>query len=328
MLRRRDLPLPMTISPEAAEVAHRADSTPHRWPLTPRVTAVLRRRGARERQEAVTAIARRLGVDVTASQVAVTSGGSTVRSLVMTPAGPERARDAGEDEPWVFWVHGGGFCWGSALDGSAVQLAHDLEVPVVSVEYPLAPEHPFPAGLDACVAAYEAHVAQWGPRVLLAGLSAGANLALGVLARLRAAGSPQPVGVLAATPFGDLAGHGDSYSGNEGRDAYVRWSGQQERFARAYRGRTGADDPFVSPVHQVWGEPPVPPTLLTSGTRDLFLSDAVRLQRSLRASGGEVELALWEGMWHAFQNDTASPEARECLAETAAFGRRVLRLRD
>ena len=162
-----------------------------------------------------------------------------------------------------------------------------------------------------------------GPAGAPRGLSAGANLALGVLARVQADGGPVPLGLLAATPFADLAGRGDSYSANDGRDAYVRWKGQQERFAKAYRGRARADDPFVSPVHQTWVEP-VPPTLLTTGTRDLFLSDSVQLARSMRASGGEVDLQVWEGMWHAFQNDDSSPEAQECLEHSAGFARRVL----
>lgn len=321
MLRRRDLPMPLTVSPEAAEAAQQADNTPHRWPMTPRITKTLRAKGSGERREAVESLARSRRVDITASQVSVSSGGRPVTSLVMTPETPSWSGEG--DEPWVFWVHGGGFCWGSALDGSAVQLAADAGVPVVSVEYPLAPEHPYPAPLDACLAAYLVHVEAWGPRVLLGGLSAGANLALGVLARVRADGGPEPLGLLAATPFADLGGRGDSYSANEGRDAYVRWKGQQERFAKAYRGGARVTDPFVSPVHQTW-DAPVPPTLLTTGTRDLFLSDSVQLARTMRASGGDVDLQVWEGMWHAFQNDASSPEAQECLAHTAAFARRVL----
>ena len=323
MLRRRDLPMPLTVSPEAAEAAQQADNKLHRWPMTPRITKGLRAKGAGERRAAVESLARSRRVDITASQVSVSSGGRPVTSLVMTPETP--SWDGDGDEPWVFWIHGGGFCWGSALDGSAVQLAADAGVPVVSVEYPLAPEHPYPAPLDACLAAYLAHAAAWGPRVLLGGLSAGANLALGVLARVRADGGPEPLGLLAATPFADLGGRGDSYSANEGRDAYVRWKGQQERFAKAYRGGARVTDPFVSPVHQTW-EVPVPPTLLTTGTRDLFLSDSVQLARTMRASGGEVDLQVWEGMWHAFQNDASSPEAQECLAHTATFARQVLRV--
>lgn len=335
---RRDLPLPLTISPEAARVAHEAESSTHRWPLTPRITARLRSRGARARHAAVQRLARSSQVDITASQVSVEVDGVRVTSLVLTPRTPRWTADEGgadtpspklaSAQPWVFWIHGGGFCWGSALDGAAVRLAADLGVPVVSVEYPLAPEHPYPAGLDGCLAAYRAHVQAWGPRVLLAGQSAGANLALGVLQRLRSDaddGTPEPLGLIAATPFGDLAGRGDSYSGNEGRDPFVRWSKQQERFAKAYRADAPATDPFVSPVHARW-ESPAPPTLITTGTRDLFLSDAVQIADALRKAGGPVELRLWEGMWHAFENDTSSPEARECLQLRADFGRGVLGL--
>lgn len=310
------LPLPPTVSPEARAAAARADNAPHRWPMWSWLTRRQQAKGAAERREAVESLARERDVEVRRD----------ADGLVMVPREARTADEPGA--PWVLWIHGGGFCWGSAYDGSAVTLAADTGVPVVSVEYPLAPQHPYPAALDACVAAYRRHVAERGPRVLLGGLSAGANLAIGVLARMRAEGlatDHEPVGLLAATPFADLAGQGDSYTANEGRDAYVRWRGQQETFSRAYRGDAPADDPFVSPVHLAWDRP-VPPTLITTGTRDLFLSDAVRVAAAMRSGGGEVDLRVWEGMWHAFQNDDSMPEARDCLEVTAAFVRRVLDL--
>ena len=84
MLRRRDLPMPLTVSPEAAEAAHQADSTPHRWPMTPRITRWLRAKGSSDRREAVESLARSRRVDITGSTVAVSSGGRSVGALVMT----------------------------------------------------------------------------------------------------------------------------------------------------------------------------------------------------------------------------------------------------
>lgn len=296
-------PFPSTVSAVAVAAAAEADNRVHRWPLTPRVTRWLRSRGEREHRAG-------FETDRAALGVAVDEGSDG--HLVMTASG------ASEDA-WVLWVHGGGFCWGSARDGTGLRLAAGLSVPVVSVEYPLAPEAPFPAALDACVDAYLAGLRERGPRVLLGGVSAGANLALGVLQRIRArraAGEeiPLPLGLVALTPFGDLAGEGDSYRANEGHDAYVRWRGQQERFARAYAGGADLRDPLVSPVHADWSGEALPPAFFSSGTRDLFLSDTARIHTAWRTAGGEADLALAEGLWHSYLSDQSLPESVALLA--------------
>lgn len=294
---------PPTVCPAAVAAAAEADNRVHRWPLTPRITRWLRTRGAEERWAGFEADREALGATVA-------EGGDG--HLVMTVSGVS-------EDAWVLWIHGGGFCWGSARDGTGLRLAAGLAVPVVSVEYPLAPEAPFPAALDACLEAYLSGVAERGPRVLLGGVSAGANLALGVLQRIRALraegeGVPLPLGVVALTPFGDLAGEGDSYRINEGRDAYLRWRGQQQRFARAYAGRADLRDPLVSPVHADWSGEELPPAFFSSGTRDLFLSDAARIHSAWRAAGGEADLALAEGMWHSYLSDPRLPESAALLA--------------
>ncbi len=89
------------------------------------------------------------------------------------------------------------------------------------------------------------------------------------------------------------------------------------------RGPTSATrpprDPLASPIHAAYG-PWLPPTLLTSGTRDLFLSDCVRLQRRMRRAGApSVRLEVWEEMWHAFNTQPHLPEGAEARAEMAAF---------
>lgn len=282
----------------AVAAAAEADNRRHRWPLTPRTTAWLRTKGAKQRLAGFEA-------DRLAQGVLVSEG----RLGHLTFTLPEVQEDA-----WVLWIHGGGFCWGSARDGTGLRLAAGLGRPVVSVEYPLAPEAPFPAALDVCVDAYLAGVEEGGPRVLLGGVSAGANLALGVLQRIRArrtAGEdlPLPLGVVALTPFGDLAGEGDSYRGNEGRDTYLTWRGQQQRFARAYAGGVDLRDPLVSPVHADWSGEELPPAFFSTGTRDLFLSDTARIHTAWRAAGGEADLALAEGMWHSYLSDARLPES-------------------
>lgn len=293
---------PPTVSSVATTAAAEADNRVHRWPLTPRITAYVRTKGAAERRAGFEA-------DRSAHGVAVTERGDG--HLLMSVA------DAREDV-WVLWIHGGGFCWGSARDGTGLRLAAGLSVPVLSVEYPLAPEARFPVAIDVCVKALLAGVAERGPRVLLGGVSAGANLALGVLQRIRdrrAAGEdlPVPLGMVALTPFGDLAGEGESYRVNEGRDVYIRWRGQQKKFARAYAGGADLRDPLLSPVHARWAGEALPPAFFSTGTRDLFLSDAARIHTAWRAAGGEADLVLAEGMWHSHLSDPRLPESAALL---------------
>lgn len=228
------------------------------------------------------------------------------------------------EDAWVLWIHGGGFCWGSARDGTGLRLAEGLGRPVLSVEYPLAPEARFPVAIDVCVEAYLAGIAERGPHVLLGGVSAGANLALGVLQRIRACRAdgediPLPSELVALTPFGDLAGEGESYRVNEGRDAYIRWRGQQQKFARAYAGGADLHDPLVSPVHADWTGEALPPAFFTTGTRDLFLSDAARIHTAWRDAGGEAELDLAEGLWHSYLSDATLPESQALMARLLAW---------
>lgn len=295
---------PATVSRAAVAAAGEADNRVHRWPITPRITAWLRSRGAAQM---------RAGFEQDRAALGVAAVEAAQGHVVMTTPGRVH------EDAWVLWIHGGGFCWGSARDGTGLRLAAGLGRPVVSVEYPLAPEARFPVALDVCVDAYLAGVAERGPRVLLGGVSAGANLALGVLQRIRArraAGEDitLPIGLVALTPFGDLAGTGDSYRFNDGRDVYLRWRGQQEDFALAYAGGADLRDPLVSPVHADWTGGDLPPAFFSSGTRDLFLSDTARIHTAWRAAGGRADLALAEGMWHSYLSDAGLPESRALLA--------------
>nr|WP_257908919.1 alpha/beta hydrolase [Janibacter limosus] len=126
---------------------------------------------------------------------------------------------------------------------------------------------------------------------------------------------------MALTPFGDPAGEGDSYRVNEGRDAYLRWRGQQRKFALAYAGGADLRDPLVSPVHADWTGEALPPAIFTTGTRDLFLSDTARIHTARRAAGGEADMVLAEGMWHSYLSDSRLPESARAPGAAAGLVR-------
>lgn len=219
----------------------------------------------------------------------------------------------------ALYVHGGGFALGNPDDAYAMRLAGLLQMPVYAVCYRLAPEHPFPAALNDCLDVYAELVKSHDPqRVVLFGGSAGGNLALAMLLMADAAGLPMPAALGLSSPAADLTRTGDSYFANQGRDPVLQWDDLMEYFALAYAGGKNPKDPLLSPVYaDFW--PGFPPTLIITGTRDLFLSGCVRLNLVMRRAGVDVELLVWEGMFHGFDLIPDLPEGEDARREMAAF---------
>lgn len=219
----------------------------------------------------------------------------------------------------VVYIHGGGYVAGEPLDPTVVTLAQRIGLRTVSIAYRLAPEHPFPAGRDDCLAVYRELLRRHGARKLVIyGGSAGGGMVLATVLAARDAGLPMPAAVAALSPWSDLTRTGDSYYGNEGRDPILNWPGLQAS-AAAYAGSADPRAPELSPLYADYS-PGFPPTLITTGTRDLFLSNCVRLHRRLRQAGVVADLQVWEGMWHSFEGFTsAMPESTEALTVIAAF---------
>lgn len=219
----------------------------------------------------------------------------------------------------VLYLYGGGFTVGSPEEDIviAAPLAAIAGVRVVAPRYPLAPEHRYPAAADVAEAAYRSLLDSTDPaRLVVAGESAGGNLALALFQRVREAALPMPAAFALLSPWADMGFTGDSHITN--RDpSLVSTDGDLIEMARLYRGAVAADDPMVSPIHADFTG--MPPTMMTTGTRDLLLSDVVRLERSMRADGVDVTLRVWEGMWHVFEFYRELPEARASMAEVAAF---------
>ncbi|HDR15279.1 MAG TPA: alpha/beta hydrolase [Desulfobacteraceae bacterium] len=227
---------------------------------------------------------------------------------------------SGENQGKVaMYMHGGGFALGNPDDAYAMRLASLLQLPVYAVKYRLAPEHPFPAALDDCLAVYTEIINSHGQHnVVVFGGSAGGNLALSMLLMANAAGLPMPAALGLSSPATDITRSGDSYFANQGRDPVLQWDRLMEYFALAYAEGYDRRDPLLSPVYaDYW--PGFPPTLITTGTRDLFLSNCVRLHRAMLQAGVNVELRIWEGMFHGFELIPDLPESEEARREMAAF---------
>jgi acetyl esterase/lipase len=232
----------------------------------------------------------------------------------VTPDG----RSGRRAEVAYFDIHGGGFTAGGGemCRILAMLRALDLGVEVYAVDYRLAPEHPYPAALDDTVAAYREVLRRVAPaQLVVAGASAGGNLAAALLLRAQDEGLPMPAGLLLLTPATDMAGIGDSRETNRFLDVSLYGGGGDG--PNAYAGDADPSHPYLSPVHGAFAKG-WPPTLLSSGTRDLLLSDTVRMHRALRRAGVAAELHVTEAGPHGGFMGTA-PEDEELIAECRRF---------
>jgi len=232
--------------------------------------------------------------------------------VVVTPA------DAPATGRRVVYLHGGGYALFSAHSSlfASVPLAHDLGLELWSVDYPRAPRSKADTTVPCVTHVLDALLADAGD-VLLVGDSAGGGLALAATLALRA-GGPRPRALALWSPWCDVTAAGTSHRWLAAADPVLRYPGSLERAALAYAPSQRHGDPDVSPIHARY-DATFPPTLIQCGTREILLSDCVRLYRRLDEAGCPVQLDVHEGMPHSFQ--AIAPE----LPESARARRKVSR---
>lgn len=198
----------------------------------------------------------------------------------------------------VLYIHGGAYVMGSAKQGATLaRLSTGLGAELISVEYRLAPEHPFPAAVDDVLAVYRALAASTGvDRLLVVGESAGGGLALLTLQRARDEGLPLPAGLVTSFPWVDLSLSGRSTRENLGKDMLTRSELLEE--AGWFVGNRDPSDPLVSPLFRSFQG--FPRTYIPVGTHDLLLDDARRVAAALRGDGVEAILDEFPGAIHGF----------------------------
>ncbi|MBV8536181.1 MAG: alpha/beta hydrolase fold domain-containing protein, partial [Alphaproteobacteria bacterium] len=179
---------------------------------------------------------------------------------------------------------------------------------------------PYPAALDGAMAVYRELVKTNDPkRMAIFGTSTGGGMTLAMVLRAKAEGLPLPAAIAPGTPWSDMTKTGDTYFTNDGVDnVLVSNEGWLGEAAKVYANGHDLKDPMLSPIYgDLHG---FPPTILTTGTRDLFLSNTVRTHLKLREAGVVAELLVFEGMSHAqylFALDSA--ESKQHFAELSAF---------
>ncbi len=236
-----------------------------------------------------------------------------VNVFVINPGG-----SAAHDRRVYLDLHGGGLNsgHGECCRAMGMHTAADVLMPVWCPDYRMPPEHPYPAALDDCLAAYRALLEQWHPsKIVVGGTSAGGNLAAALILRARDEGLPLPAAVVLITPEVDLTESGDSFQTNLGVDMMLTASLMPANLL--YAGGHDLHDPYLSPLFGDFSKG-FPPTLLACGTRDLFLSNTVRMHRALRAVGVPAELHVLEAAPHGgFMGGT--PEDEELSREIRHF---------
>ncbi len=219
-------------------------------------------------------------------------------------------------------LHGGAYVFfaGKGSLEESVILASRARIPVVSVDYRMPPDHPYPAAVDDAVVAYLALLEDYDAEdIAMGGTSAGGGLTLATVQRLQSLGYPLPAALYLGTPWADLSKTGDTQYTNEDLDrVLVTYDNTLGAAARLYAGMDSLMHPLISPVYGSFAG--LPPTILTSGTRDLFLSDVVRVHRKMRAAGVTADLHVYEAMSHAgYIVSVDTPESRDMYREVAEF---------
>lgn len=230
-----------------------------------------------------------------------------------------RAEGVADDEqtPIYLHLHGGALIFGGGEACKLMNSTTALATGMITwgVDYRMPPLHPFPAALDDCLAVYRALLDVREPaNIFVGGGSAGGNLAAALLVRAKDEGLPMPAALELLTPEVDLTESGDTFQTlkevSSGSLASLR------EVNLLYANGHNLAHPYLSPLFaDVSG---FPPTLLQAGTRDLFLSNTVRMHRKLRAAGVEAELHVFEAMPHGGFGGTA-PEDLDLMAERRRF---------
>ena len=222
----------------------------------------------------------------------------------------------------VYYLHGGGYVAGAPRThrNLTAALTAAARMRVFSLDYRLAPEHPFPAAVEDAVAGYRWLLGQgYDPaRMVIGGDSAGGGLTLATLLWLRDAGLPLPAGAFLLSPWTDLACTGSSLESNDERD-HMFCAKEVRRFSSLYHGEVSPLDPLVSPLYANFTS--LPPLRIYVSDTEVLLDDSVRLAERARHYGVDVDLRVWPDLIHAWpvMINLRLPESRRVVEELAAF---------
>ena len=274
---------------------------------------------SKEQQSQLDAILRQGGFDTAADVASVRAAFAALMAQVPVPAdvlqkqveiggvsGIEVTIPGIGSEGVILYFHGGVYVIGSAA--TSVPLVGDLVrrtgVSAITLDYRLAPEHPYPAAVEYARAAYEGLLAQGmdPAQIVLAGDSAGGGLAVATMLAAKEAGLPMPSGAFLMSPYADLTLSGETLTERQSLDPILTPEGLRVR-APEYVAGADAADPLISPIFGDLNG--LPPLLIQVGTHEILLSDALRLAARAALSDVAVTLEVIPGVPHVFQGYAA-----------------------
>lgn len=275
-------------------------------PIMEAAADLLRHRRARAEALHLTLLQRRAAFEANA-ELSLAATDVEVESTVLSGVACERLNGTATGGAMLY-LHGGGYCVGSPRTHRelAGRLARSANRTCVVPDYRLAPEDPFPAGLEDALAVYCSLCETGGKPPALAGDSAGGGLALALLLRLRDAGRPLPPRVAVLSPWTDLTLSGASISERAARDPYMSEE-VLAAFADAYAPVEKRDWPLVSPLHGDLSG--LPPLWIEVGSEEVLFDDAAGLHERARTDCVEATLFVGEGLFHVWQAVPGAPEA-------------------
>ena len=221
----------------------------------------------------------------------------------------------------ILYLHGGGLVVGSirAHRGVVSKFVKGSGIPALVIEYSLAPEKPYPAGLNDTLAAYRYLLDQGiaPERIVFMGDSGGGNLCLASLLAIKDKHLPLPAAAVALSPWTDLTNSGESREFNDSRDL-LSWRNSDVIFSEYYATDHDPKHPWISPL---FGDlSGLPPIRLYAGGHELMLSDSTRFADKAQAAGSDVTVTVGEGLFHCYPACAPLfPEATRALEEICGF---------
>ncbi len=223
----------------------------------------------------------------------------------------------------ILQLHGGGYVGGMRnayrmFAGLYSEVSHGMSV--LTADYRVAPEHPYPAALEDAYAAYCWLLSEgwFSDQIILAGDSAGGGLVMALCHYLKAQGKQLPCGIVAMSPWTDLTAGGESYDTNYERDPLFGNTRDSLIYNKEYVGENDPMDAFISPLFGDFRE--FPPMLIQVGSYEMLLSDSVSVAAKARQQGVKVRLSIYDGMFHVFQMAAKMlPESRRAWVEIGKF---------
>ncbi len=251
-------------------------------------------------------------IDVPARYSRVNAGGVTAEWITA---------DGASDSRVVLYFHGGGYIIGSPRTHRPMlaHLSRDSGARVLSLDYRLAPEHPFPAPVEDAVASYR-WLLQEGfdpARIALGGDSAGGGLTVAALVQIRYLGLPVPAAGVCVSPWVDMEGLGESMETRAEADPMIVREGLLLS-AKTYLGGADPRAPLAAPLYaDLRG---LPPLLIQVGDAEVLLDDSTRLAGVAREAGVKVQMDVWDDMIHVWPLFAPIlPEGKQAIAQAGEF---------